>query len=91
MATRLREQLEALVQRHPTLLERQRGWGLLQGLVLREEAPSAPDLVKAAMAEGLLLVPAGPRVVRFVPPLVIRPRHIRKAIKRLERALLTLA
>ena len=91
MATRLREQLEALVQRHPSLLERQRGWGLLQGLVLREEAPSAPDLVKAAMAEGLLLVPAGPRVVRFVPPLVIRPRHIRKAIKRLERALLTLA
>jgi acetylornithine aminotransferase len=91
MASRLREQLEALVQRHPTLLERQRGWGLLQGLVLREEAPSAPDLVKAAMAEGLLLVPAGPRVVRFVPPLVIRPRHIRKAIKRLERALLTLA
>ncbi len=91
MATRLREQLEALVQRHPTLLERQRGWGLLQGLVLREQAPTAPDLVKAAMAEGLLLVPAGPRVVRFVPPLVIRPRHIRKAIKRLERALLTLA
>ena len=91
MASRLREQLEALVQRHPTLLERQRGWGLLQGLVLREEAPSAPDLVKAAMAEGLLLVPAGPRVVRFVPPLVIQPRHIRKAIKRLERALLTLA
>jgi acetylornithine aminotransferase len=91
MATRLREQLEALVERHPTLLESQRGWGLLQGLVLREDAPSAPDLVKAAMAEGLLLVPAGPRVVRFVPPLVIRPRHIRKAIKRLERALLTLA
>ena len=91
MASRLREQLEALVQRHPSLLERQRGWGLLQGLVLREQAPSAPDLVKAAMAEGLLLVPAGPRVVRFVPPLVIQPRHIRKAIKRLERALLTLA
>jgi acetylornithine aminotransferase len=91
MATRLREQLEALVERHPTLLESQRGWGLLQGLVLRDGAPSAPDLVKAAMAEGLLLVPAGPRVVRFVPPLVIRPRHIRKAIKRLERALLTLA
>ena len=91
MATRLREQLEALVQRHPSLLERQRGWGLLQGLVLREQAPSAPDLVKAAMAEGLLLVPAGPRVVRFVPPLVIRPRHLRKAVKRLERALLSLA
>jgi len=91
MAARLQEQLGALVERHPTLLAGQRGWGLLQGLVLRENAPSAPELVKAAMAEGLLLVPAGPQVVRFVPPLVIRPRHIRKAVKRLERALLALA
>ena len=90
MGHRLQEQLQGLVERHPTLLCGQRGWGLLQGLVLREDAPSAPELVKAAMAEGLLLVPAGPRVVRFVPPLVIRPRHIRKAVKRLERALLAL-
>ncbi len=43
------------------------------------------------MAEGLLLVPAGPAVVRFVPPLVIKPRHLRKAVKRLEKALLALA
>jgi acetylornithine aminotransferase len=35
-------------------------------------------------------VPAGPRVVRFVPPLVIRPKHLRKAIKRLELALQSL-
>jgi acetylornithine aminotransferase len=83
--------LGALVDRHPTVLAGSRGWGLLQGLVLREEAPSAPELVKAAMAEGLLLVPAGPRVVRFVPPLVIRPKHLRKAIKRLEQALQSLS
>jgi len=87
----LQELLGALVDRHPTLLAGSRGWGLLQGLVLREEAPSAPELVKAAMAEGLLLVPAGPRVVRFVPPLVIRPKHLRKAIKRLEQALQSLS
>jgi acetylornithine aminotransferase len=43
------------------------------------------------MAAGLLLVPAGPRVVRFVPPLVIRPRQIRRAVKRLEKALASLA
>jgi acetylornithine aminotransferase len=56
--------------------------------VLRSDGPAAIDVVKAAMAEGLLLVPAGPSVVRFVPPLTIQPRHIREAIARLERALL---
>jgi len=90
MAGRLRGLLDDLVARHPTRLEGARGWGLLQGLVLRESAPSAPELVQAALAQGLLLVPAGPRVVRFVPPLVIEPRHLRKAVKRLDRALETL-
>jgi acetylornithine/N-succinyldiaminopimelate aminotransferase len=91
MGELLAELLDDLVQRHPTLLAGQRGWGLLRGLVLRPDGPDAPAVVKAAMAERLLLVPAGPQVVRFVPPLVIRPRHLRKAVKRLERALLTLA
>ena len=86
----LQELLAELVSRHPTLLEGVRGWGLLQGLVLREESPSAPAIVKAAMEQGLLLVPAGPRVVRFVPPLVIQPRHLRLAVDRLERALVSL-
>ncbi|TVS07204.1 MAG: aspartate aminotransferase family protein [Cyanobium sp. PLM2.Bin73] len=86
----LRQQLEELVARHPQLLAGQRGWGLLQGLVLRPEAPSAPQVVKAALAEGLLLVPAGATVVRFVPPLTIKPKHLREAVQRLERALLSL-
>ena len=90
MGALLQELLAQLVGRHPTLLEGVRGWGLLQGLVLREEAPSAPDIVKAAMEQGLLLVPAGPRVVRFVPPLVIQPRHLRLAVDRLERALISI-
>jgi acetylornithine/N-succinyldiaminopimelate aminotransferase len=87
MGELLTDALGELAARHPERLEGVRGWGLLQGLVLREGSPSAPEIVKAAMAEGLLLVPAGPRVVRFVPPLVIRPRQLRKAVKRLERAL----
>ncbi len=91
MGALLQEELAKLVSRHPELLEGSRGWGLLQGLVLRPEAPSAPEVVKAALAEGLLLVPAGTQVVRFVPPLTIKPRHIREAVKRLERALTSLA
>ena len=91
MGALLQEELAKLVSRHPGLLEGSRGWGLLQGLVLRPEAPTAPEVVKAALAEGLLLVPAGTQVVRFVPPLTIKPRHIREAVKRLERALEGLA
>jgi acetylornithine aminotransferase len=83
----LRERLEDLVRRHPDQLEGVRGWGLLLGLALKPGGLSAPDVVKAALAEGLLLVPAGPAVVRFVPPLVIKPRHGRELVKRLERAL----
>ena len=39
------------------------------------------------MAEGLLLVPAGPQVVRFVPPLVISQREIKQVLRRLDNAL----
>lgn len=90
MGALLQELLAELVARHPALLEGSRGWGLLQGLVLRPEAPTAPQVVKAALAEGLLLVPAGSSVVRLVPPLVIKPRHLRRAVAKLERALLSL-
>jgi acetylornithine/N-succinyldiaminopimelate aminotransferase len=87
----LQELLDGLVARHPERLAAVRGWGLLRGLVLRSGGPTAPEIVKAAMAERLLLVPAGADVVRFVPPLVIKPRQLRKAVIRLERALATLA
>jgi acetylornithine aminotransferase len=90
MGVLLQELLADLVSRHPGQLEGVRGWGLLQGLVLRPDAPAAIDLVKAAMVQGLLVVPAGPQVVRFVPPLVIQPRHLRKAVALLERALISL-
>ena len=48
-------------------------------------------VVQACLEEGLLLVPAGGQVVRFVPPLTIKPRQLRQAVQLLERALLRLA
>ena len=88
MGQLLQQALAELASRHSDVAEGARGWGLLQGLVLRPEGPSAIAVVKAAMEEGLLLVPAGTNVVRFVPPLTIQPRHIRLAVRKLERALL---
>ncbi len=45
-----------------------RGLGLMVGVELRER--STPYL-RALMAHGVLAIPAGPTVVRFLPPLVI--------------------
>ena len=84
----LREGLEQLVQRYPTLLAGTRGWGLLQGVVLQESCScTAAQLAAAAIDQRLLLVAAGPRVLRMVPPLVISRRDMQELLKRLEATL----
>ena len=86
--TQLRDGLDRLVERFPDQLEGSRGWGLLQGLVLKNDCGiTAVDVVKAALEEQLLLVPAGAQVVRMVPALVISAREIQALLTRLERAL----
>jgi len=80
--------LQALVQRFPTLLQGCRGWGLLQGLVMQPNCGhAAVDVVKEALKQRLLLVPAGPQVVRMVPPLVINQREVNTLLKRLDATL----
>jgi acetylornithine aminotransferase len=84
----LRASLSALAVQYPNLIAEVRGWGLINGLVLKEDAGlSSIDLVKAAMAAGLLLVPAGPQVVRFVPPLIVTAAEIDEAIAAITQAI----
>jgi acetylornithine/N-succinyldiaminopimelate aminotransferase len=84
----LRSGLDQLVTKYSTVLAGVRGWGLINGLVLREDAAiGAIDIVKAAMDAGLLMVPAGPKVVRLVPPLNITAVEIDEALTKLDRAL----
>lgn len=84
----LRFGLQQLAQRYPDLLQTVRGWGLINGLVLQPDTGiTAVDLVKAAMAEGLLLVPAGPQVVRFVPPLTVSADEVQQALMAVEKAM----
>jgi acetylornithine aminotransferase len=52
----------------------------MQGLVLREEADPVGPVVARARDLGLLLVGAGPRVVRFVPPLTVDEGEIDEAV-----------
>lgn len=88
----LRSGLQELVDRYPNLLAGVRGWGLINGLVLRNDPTVTPiALVKAAIEQGLLLVPAGVEVVRFVPPLIVSEAEIDEALAMTERALLAIA
>ena len=80
----LRDGLQELVNCFPDHLEGVRGWGLLQGIVIRDGSNwTAPQLAKAAIDHGLLLVAAGPSVLRMVPPLTINKREIRELLRRL--------
>jgi acetylornithine/N-succinyldiaminopimelate aminotransferase len=84
----LRSALQTLATKYPNIITTVRGWGLINGVELPpESATTAIDLVKLAMAEGLLLVPAGPKVLRFVPPLNVTAAEIDQAVGRLDRAL----
>jgi acetylornithine/N-succinyldiaminopimelate aminotransferase len=88
---RLRAGLQNLVAKYPQHLQEVRGWGLIDGLELRANSPiGAADVVKAAMSMGLLLVPAGAKVVRFVPPLIVTAIEIDRALALVDSALATL-
>ena len=86
--TQLREGLQAIAAKYPKLVAEVRGWGLINGLELTADSEiSSIDLVKAAMSQGLLLVPAGPKVVRFVPPLIVSAVEVDQALQLFEKAI----
>ncbi|MBE9609713.1 aspartate aminotransferase family protein [Chitinilyticum piscinae] len=65
-----------------------RGLGLLIGAVLRDEyAGRAKDILNLATEEGLMVLMAGPNVVRFAPSLVIDDTDIDEGLQRLGKAL----
>ena len=61
-----------------------RGLGLLQGVVL--DGPVAPVIARARTL-GLLVVSAGPDVIRLVPPLNTEPRLLDHGLGLLEEAM----
>lgn len=63
-----------------------RGRGLIVGVELKPGL-AAVEVVKNAMGDGLLLVPAGASVVRFVPPLIISEAEIELALRKFDSSL----
>lgn len=84
----LRTRLRAIAFKYPHLIEEVRGWGLINGMELKADIEmTSVDVVKEAMAQGLLLVPAGPKVIRFVPPLIVSAEEIDQAAQAVENAI----
>lgn len=88
----LRSLAVSIKDRYPSLISDVRGWGLIIGVELVDNCGvTAADMTKALMQAGVLVVPAGPRVVRFVPPLIISKEEIIFAMNQFETALNSLS
>jgi len=83
----LRAGLEVMNQ-ELELFSQVRGRGLMLGAVLRDEhSGRAGNILDKAAARGLLLLQAGPDVLRLVPPLNITDEEVQHGLARLHEAL----
>ena len=86
-AAALRAGLDAL-NNNLDLFSEVRGRGLMLGAVLKpKHAGRAGEALDLAAANGLLLLQAGPDVLRFVPPLNIGDAEVAEGLRRLADAL----
>lgn len=70
-------ELKGVVSRNPDVIESARGTGMMWGM--KCAVPNG-ELVAKAFDKGLLTVPAGDNVVRFLPPLIVEESHIKEAV-----------
>jgi acetylornithine/N-succinyldiaminopimelate aminotransferase len=88
----LREGLQQIAAKYPHIVSEVRGWGLINGLELQADIQlTAADVVKVAIENGLLLVPAGLKVIRFVPPLIVTEQEVATALDAVENAIIALS
>ena len=82
--TQLNEGLTKIAVKFPKIINCIRGLGLIQGLVINDAYTNPKKITLKAFDKGLLLVPAGGNVVRFVPPLIITRNEINILLKKLD-------
>jgi len=80
----LEKKLDELAARHDCFTAR-RGKGFMQGLVV--SGRPVGEIVKAALANGLVVLSAGSDVLRLVPPLVVSEKDIDEMVEKLEAVL----
>ncbi|MDQ1147339.1 acetylornithine/N-succinyldiaminopimelate aminotransferase [Bacillus sp. SORGH_AS 510] len=81
VVTYLDSQLEMLKGKY-AFIKNIRGKGLLKGLLIET---NALDIVQKAIANNLLILTAGPNVVRILPPLTVTKEEINEFIEALDK------
>lgn len=76
----LSKRLEELAGRHECI-ETHRGVGMMQGLVFRKPVG---EIIGRALDKGLILINAGPNIIRFVPALIISREDVDRMIEILD-------
>ncbi|MCR5831949.1 MAG: aspartate aminotransferase family protein [Lachnospiraceae bacterium] len=82
VAPYLESRLKEVVASHD-FLTGERGLGLMRAIVFDTNKKKPGDVVKAALANGLVLITAGTDVIRFLPPLVITKEDVDEMIDKL--------
>src|ERR1035437_5914117 len=89
----LKAGLQQLAQKYPSVIKTVRGLGLMVGIELVPEIPNLPgDSTKTQAirfanllhAAGLLAIPAGAQIMRFLPPLNLRQSEAEEGLKLIE-------
>jgi acetylornithine/N-succinyldiaminopimelate aminotransferase len=73
--------LRKIARKHKDKIVEVRGRGLMQGVEFRSDASA---VVKGLREKGILTIKAGEKVLRLLPPLVIKPAEIREFLTALE-------
>jgi len=74
-------QLKKLRRKHSTIISDVRGKGMMLAIKLEVDAA---DIVNQSLQKGLLINSTGGKVLRFVPPLIIKKKDVDQAVKILD-------
>jgi acetylornithine/succinyldiaminopimelate/putrescine aminotransferase len=96
----LKDGLLKLHEKYPTIVQNVRGLGLMIGLELTPNIPNLPGETSKTQAvrfanllhsAGLLAIPAGAQILRFLPPLNLRRSEAEEGLKIVESVVARLA
>jgi acetylornithine aminotransferase/acetylornithine/N-succinyldiaminopimelate aminotransferase len=96
----LKTGLEQLAQKYPGVIRTVRGLGLMLGIELVPNIPKLSgesgktqtvQLANLLHAAGMLAIPAGTQIMRFLPPLNLRPSEAEEGLEILESVVASLA
>ena len=75
-----------LVKKYPNTFLEKTGFGFMQGLVLKDEK-LFNDIINSSLKNGVLVLKSGKNIIRFLPPLNISKKEMKKGFKRFEKTI----